>query len=122
MKHPLRKKYIKHRARRTIEPGDGDCRSAVALIQWHSNVSLTSLFGCCGAVNCHYHLRGEESERDRMHVESMARMHGAKYVEKHFDTSTYCVERGFLLEMGCRDLRWQPVCRALSGMAVPWWR
>ncbi|WP_300935778.1 tRNA lysidine(34) synthetase TilS, partial [uncultured Muribaculum sp.] len=68
---------------------------------------MTALGYRCVAAHCDYHLRGEESERDRMHAEEMARRHGAEYVEKHFDASTYCAERGVSLEMGCRDLRYE---------------
>ena len=108
MKHPFEEKVYKaiERAGR-IEPG---ATVIVALSGGADSVallsSMTSLGYKCVAAHCDYHLRGEESERDRMHAESMARMHGAKYVEKHFDTSTYCVERGISLEMGCRDLRY----------------
>lgn len=108
MKHPFEEKVYKAIARDgLIEEGE---TVIVALSGGADSVALlsaiTSLGYKCVAAHCDYHLRGEESERDRMHAESMARMHGAKYVEKHFDASSYCVERGVSLEMGCRDLRY----------------
>lgn len=109
MKHPFEEKVREAIAREGLL-SDGE-KVIVALSGGADSVALLSVMTAlgypCVAAHCDYHLRGEESERDRLHAEEMARRHGAEYVEKHFDASTYCAERGVSLEMGCRDLRYE---------------
>ncbi len=109
MKHPFEEK-VEHTIESHSLMGD-DGRVIVALSGGADSVALLSVMTALGyhciAAHCDYHLRGEESERDRIHAEDMARRHGAVYVEKHFDASTYSAGRGVSLEMGCRELRYE---------------
>lgn len=108
MKHPFEEK-VEHSiaCNKLLNAGE---RVIVALSGGADSVALlsvmTALGYSCVAAHCDYHLRGEESERDRMHAHEMARLHGAEYVERHFDASTYSLGRGISVEMGCRELRY----------------
>lgn len=58
------------------------------------------------AVHCDFHLRGDESERDRMFVEDLCRRLDVKLHVEHFDTESYRREHGLSVEEACRDLRY----------------
>ena len=58
------------------------------------------------AVHCDFHLRGEESERDRRFVERLCRRHDVVLDTVHFDAADYCRSSGLSLEEGCRCLRY----------------
>lgn len=60
----------------------------------------------CVAVHCDFHLRGEESERDRCFVETECARLGVRLTVEHFDVPAYQREFGVSLEMACRDLRY----------------
>lgn len=60
----------------------------------------------CVAVHCDFHLRGEESERDREFVEERCRCLGVPLRVVHFDVPAYRREHGVSLEMACRELRY----------------
>lgn len=60
----------------------------------------------CMAVHCDFHLRGEESERDRRFVEQECARLGVCLKVEHFDVPAYQREFGVSLEMACRDLRY----------------
>lgn len=68
----------------------------------------------CIAAHCDFHLRGEESERDRRHAQSVADMLDADYEEVHFDVEEYRRRHGVSVEMACRELRYNWF-RGLSG-------
>ena len=67
---------------------------------------LTRLGYNCTAAHCDFHLRGDESERDREFAQLTAGNMGATYREIHFDTETYRRQNGVSLEMACRELRY----------------
>lgn len=54
----------------------------------------------CIAAHCDFHLRGEESERDRRYAESVASQYASQYRETHFDVNTYKKEHGVSTEDG----------------------
>lgn len=58
------------------------------------------------AVHCNFHLRGEESERDMRHVESLCEQFKVPLDIVHFDVQAYRDENGGSVEMACRDLRY----------------
>lgn len=60
----------------------------------------------CIVVHCDFHLRGDESERDRRFVEWVCRQKGIPCKTVHFDVPTYMEKHGVSLEMACRDLRY----------------
>lgn len=58
------------------------------------------------AAHCNFHLRGEESERDRMFCESVCRELGIKLLIKDFDVTARRAETSESVEMACRTLRY----------------
>lgn len=67
---------------------------------------LTALGYRCTAAHCDFHLRGEESERDRRHASRTARELGVECRVEHFDTTVYAREKGISIEMAARELRY----------------
>lgn len=68
--------------------------------------ALTALGYRCTAAHCDFHLRGEESERDRRHALRTARELGVECRVEHFDTTAYAREKGISIEMAARELRY----------------
>lgn len=60
----------------------------------------------CIVVHCDFHLRGDESERDRLFVEHLCKRFGVEVIVEHFDVETYMKEHGVSIEMACRELRY----------------
>ncbi len=76
---------------------------SVALLASLATVRGTELI----AAHCNFHLRGEESMRDRNFVEKMCSRLGVKLVIKDFDVESYRSQNpSTSLEMACRDLRY----------------
>ena len=73
----------------------------------------------CVAVHCDFHLRGEESERDREFVEERCRCLGVPLRVVHFDVPAYRREYGVSLEMACRELRYAAFERLAAGKGTP---
>lgn len=68
--------------------------------------ALTALGYRCTAAHCDFHLRGEESERDRRHALQTAQGLGVECRVEHFDTTAYAREKGISIEMAARELRY----------------
>ena len=68
--------------------------------------ALKALGYRCTAAHCDFHLRGEESERDRRHAMQTARELGVECRVEHFDTTVYAREKGISIEMAARELRY----------------
>lgn len=60
----------------------------------------------CIAAHCNFHLRGEESMRDMRHVETLADTMGVDLRIRHFDVPVLQAEKGYSIEMACRELRY----------------
>lgn len=60
----------------------------------------------CFAVHCDFHLRGQESERDRRFVQWVCRALGVPLHVEHFDVAAYMQSHGVSVEMACRELRY----------------
>lgn len=99
-----------------LSPGSGPI--IVALSGGADSVALLAALSDAGykciAAHCDFHLRGEESERDRRHARSVADMLDADYEEVHFDVEEYRRLHGVSVEMACRELRYDWF-RELSG-------
>lgn len=67
---------------------------------------LSELGYDCVALNCNFHLRGDEAERDSLHAELTAKKLGAQFFRRDFDARDYASAKGISLEMACRDLRY----------------
>lgn len=60
----------------------------------------------CVVAHCDFHLRGDESERDRRFVEWVCRRLHVECVTLHFDVDSYMRIHSVSMEMACRDLRY----------------
>ena len=58
------------------------------------------------AVNCNFHLRGEESDRDSAFVEALCRRLDIPLVAASMDVEGYIATHGGSVEMACRELRY----------------
>ncbi len=59
------------------------------------------------AVNCNFHLRGDESDRDSAFVAGLCRQLGIRLHSLHYDVAEYIrLHPGTSTEMACRDLRY----------------
>lgn len=83
----------------------------VALSGGADSVALLSALSSAGyrcvAAHCDFHLRGDESERDRQFSENIARKCNTLYREIHFDVPSYKQSNGVSTEMACRELRYK---------------
>ena len=57
-------------------------------------------------VTCDFHLRGDESTRDRRFVISLCQGLGVPVTEADMDVPAYMRQHGVSVEMACRDLRY----------------
>lgn len=70
------------------------------------------------AAHCNFHLRGEESERDRRHCEEICSKLGIELLIKDFDVAAQRAATSESLEMACRTLRyawWDELIAAGTG-------
>ena len=61
----------------------------------------------CVAAHCNFHLRGEESNRDKRFVEDVTATLGVDLYVKDFDVGARRALTGESLEMACRELRYE---------------
>lgn len=60
------------------------------------------------ALHCNFHLRGEESMRDQLHVERICNSMEVELLVKDFDVEKYMSDnKGTSTEMACRSLRYE---------------
>ena len=60
----------------------------------------------CIAVHCNFHLRGEESERDRQFVTDLCRKLGVRLEICSYNTRAYASAHKLSIEMAARELRY----------------
>ena len=58
-------------------------------------------------AHCNFQLRGEESERDEIFVQSLGGRYGTKVFIKKFDTGKYGAEKKLSIQVAARELRYQ---------------
>ncbi len=68
--------------------------------------ALTAVGAKVHVVTCDFHLRGDESTRDRRFVVSLCRDLGVDVTETDMDVPAYMRKHGVSVEMACRDLRY----------------
>ncbi len=70
------------------------------------------------AINCNFHLRGEESNRDSKFTTDLCHRLGVKLYRIDYDVDAYLTEHpGISIEMACRELRYSDffrICREQS--------
>ncbi len=82
----------------------------VAVSGGADSVALLAVLTClgydCVAAHCNFHLRGDESDRDMGHVETICQKIGVRLEVTHFDVKAQMEKSGESLEMACRTLRY----------------
>lgn len=68
---------------------------------------LHSLNYKCIAAHCNFHLRGEESNRDRRFAADFCQKLGIMFVSTDFDTKNYAESNKLSIEMAARELRYE---------------
>lgn len=92
--------------------GDGGCgKVGVALSGGADSVALLAVMVRLGyrvvALHCNFHLRGDESRRDRDHAFECARRLSSEWAETDFDVEAFRrLNPGTSVEMACRELRY----------------
>lgn len=75
------------------------------------SVALASVLSELGytiiCAHCNFHLRGEESDRDCRHAQTIAEMLSARFETIDFDTVTYSHQNSISIEEACRNLRYE---------------
>ena len=67
------------------------------------------------AVNCNFHLRGEESNRDSMFTSDLCKSLGVKLYSLDYDVEDYVrMHPGISTEMACRELRYADFNRIME--------
>lgn len=82
------------------------------------SVSMLLALIKCGvtvrAVHCNFHLRGEESERDRRFVEQLCERFAVSLDIVDFDVERYMRDKRISVEMACRELRYAEFRRIMA--------
>ncbi len=58
-------------------------------------------------AHCNFQLRGEESERDEVFVQSLGDLYSAKVFIKKFETQKYAAEKKVSIQVAARELRYE---------------
>lgn len=72
----------------------------------------------CHAAHCNFHLRGEESDRDRHFVEELCRKQQIPLHLEHFQTRDYATKMKISVEMAAREQRYHYFNRLLEELAI----
>lgn len=94
-------------AGRLLEPG----RPVVVALSAGADSSallagLVALGYDCRAAHCNYHLRGDESNRDKRQAEALCASLGVDLYVRDFDVEARRCATGESVEMACRELRY----------------
>lgn len=68
---------------------------------------LTALEYHCVALHCNFHLRGDESDRDELHVRELTSKMGVHLEVAQMDVAARREATGESVEMACRELRYR---------------
>lgn len=108
--YPLETKVAAYIASHSILSDDRR-RVLVGLSGGADSVALLAVLSAlgynCTALHCNFRLRGDESERDRLHARDIACKLGTDYRETTFDVEARRRADGSSVEMACRALRYE---------------
>lgn len=95
------REFLKQRGVRKVIAGVSGGADSVALLfsLFRNGVDVT-------VVNCNFHLRGEESDRDSRFVGELCQRLGVDLISVDCDVEEYISGKGGSVEMACRDLRY----------------
>ncbi|MDE6393011.1 MAG: tRNA lysidine(34) synthetase TilS [Muribaculaceae bacterium] len=100
---------LEHRVRACIA-AEGITSVTAGISGGADSVAMLLMLRECGvginAVHCNFHLRGDESERDRDFVEDLCRRLGIRLLVVDFDVKAYMEANRVSVEMACRELRY----------------
>ncbi|MES2776221.1 MAG: tRNA lysidine(34) synthetase TilS [Bacteroidota bacterium] len=96
------------------------------LVAVSGGVDSVVLCHLCSAYNvpyamahCNFQLRGEESERDKSFVISLAKEFGVELFVKDFDIKQYMTETGTSVQVAARELRYNWFYELLAQSPIP---
>lgn len=58
-------------------------------------------------AHCNFDLRGEEAQKDALHVKNLAQKYGIAFFEVKFDTQKYAEDNQISIQMAARELRYE---------------
>ncbi len=58
-------------------------------------------------AHCNFDLRGEEAQKDALHVKNLAHKYGVAFFEAKFDTKKYAEDKQISIQMAARELRYE---------------
>lgn len=58
-------------------------------------------------AHCNFNLRGEEAEKDALHIKNLAQKYGIAFFEVKFETKKYAEKHQISIQMAARDLRYE---------------
>jgi tRNA(Ile)-lysidine synthase len=70
-------------------------------------------------LHCNFQLRGEESKRDEVFVNALAKQYNTPILVKHFDTATYANETKSGIQEAARKLRYNWFASVLTECDKP---
>lgn len=106
----LLQKFQQHWVKEFGQLTPGSCRLLLAVSGGVDSVVLVNLVAQMGfhfeIAHCNFQLRGAESIRDEVFVQSLAQGYGKEALVKHFDTSQYALEKKCSIQEAARELRY----------------
>jgi tRNA(Ile)-lysidine synthase len=85
-------------------------RILLAVSGGRDSVAMTHLFHLSGfrfgIAHCNFQLRGEESDKDKLFVESLAKKYNVPFFSTTFNISKYINKKGVSIQMAARELRY----------------
>lgn len=102
-----------HKTKEFINDNCSLCRDLpliVALSGGADSIALLSVLHQlgykCVAAHCNFHLRGDESNRDMLHCQSVTQLIGVDLIVRDFDVNSRMLSTGESVEVACRNLRY----------------
>ena len=85
-------------------------RILLAVSGGRDSVAMTHLFHLAGfrfgIAHCNFQLRGEESDKDKLFVENLAKKYNVPFFSTKFNIAKYINKKGVSIQMAARELRY----------------